>query len=416
MDLRARLGNQHGATLLIIIGIAAALAVMTATLVVVVGNMQANTADSRTREKAATVGEAAMDAQMYALALNWPKVAAPNPVPNLDTARLRLQFPANEFPNSTGDFVGAVYYDDSDTSGPTGIPDNKVDVYDAHWDANGNRRMYVEAQGKVNGRATRFQALVERTFVNTTFPRGIVVYDGGGMDSNGGGNNPKITVYNDGGLPVVTGYVNGVIPAPEVFDGNDIDVVSPTIPTLSSLLPDSLIQQVIAMAKAVPGSSNAENQYYDCTSANPNGPDSVPGNAGMQGVCVIRVNDGTTVNLAGGINMAEGPHAVPAATDQPGILFVLGPESDPPGTNLGNGIRINMANNDRFYGVFLTDGQLNFAHGTPAFFGMTVFKSYMDMRGTADIRYDDSAITRLFDNWTLSVMLVPNTWREIHPR
>ena len=75
-----------------------------------------------------------------------------------------------------------------------------------------------------------------------------------------------------------------------------------------------------------------------------------------------------------------------------------------------------MANNDRFYGVFLTDGQLDFAHGTPAFFGMAVFKSYMDMRGTADINYDDSAITKLTDRWTLSVVLVPNTWREIHPR
>jgi hypothetical protein len=410
MDLRLRLGSQRGATLLIILGIAAALAVMTATLVVVIVNMQANTNDSRTREKAATVGEAAMDAQMYALARNWPRVANPLPAPNLDIARLRAQFPASEFPNKTGDFVGAVYYDDSDTNG-----DHVVDLNDAHWDANNNRRMYIQAQGKINGRATRFQALVERTFVDTTFPRGIAVYDGGAMDSNGGGNNPKITIYNDGGLPGVSGYVNGVIANPEVFQ-NTIDVVSPGIPPLSDLLPDALIQQVIAMAQSVPGSSNAGNQYYDCTSANPKGPDTVPGNAGMQGICVIRVNDGTTVNLTGGINMAQGPHAVPAASDLPGILVILGPEPEPPGANTGPLIKIDMANNDKFYGVFFTDGQLNFAHGTPAFFGMTVFKSYMDMRGTADIKYDDSAITKLSDRWTLSVILVPNTWREIHPR
>ena len=74
-----------------------------------------------------------------------------------------------------------------------------------------------------------------------------------------------------------------------------------------------------------------------------------------------------------------------------------------------------MANNDRFYGVFYTDGQLDFAHGTPAFFGMVIFKSFMDMRGTADIKYDDSAISKLADRWTLTVRLVPNTWREIHP-
>lgn len=412
MNLQSRLGGQRGATLLIIIGIAAALAVMTASLVIVIGNMQANTADSRTREKAATVGEAAMDAQMYALALNWPKVATPSPVPSLDTAQLRVQFPTDEFPNTTGDFVGAVYYDDSDTNA-----DGLVDVNDAHWDANGNRRMYVEAQGRVNGRATRFQALVERTFVDTTFPHGIAIYDGGGMDSSGGGTNPKITVYDDGGYPV-SSYVNGIIQDPAVFQ-NTIDVTDSSVgvvPPLSYLLPDSTIQQVIAMAKSLDGASNGGSQYYDCTSANPNGPDSLPNNANMQGVCVIRVPDGTPVQLQGGINMAEGPNAVPTAADQPGILFVLGPEPEPPGTNTGPLIRIDMANNDRFYGVFLTDGQLNFAHGTPAFFGMAVFRSYMDMRGTVDIHYDDSAITKLTERWTLSVKLVPNTWREIQPR
>ncbi len=412
MDFTVRLRSQSGATLLVVMGIMLALAVMAGTLVVVIGNMQANTSDSRTRDKSATVGEAAMDAQMYALALHWPTSATTTPAPALDTAQLRAQFPTAEFPNSTNDFVGAVYYDDSDTNG-----DEVVDLSDAHWDANGNHKMYVEAQGKVNGRATRFQALVERTFFDTTFPRGIAVYDGGAMDSNGGGNNPKITVYNDGGLPGVSGYVNGAIAAPDVFDNSTIDVTTlpAPVPPLSDLLPDKIVGQVIALAQALPGGSNSHTRYYDCTSNNPNGPDTVPGNAGMQGVCVIRVNDGTTIDLSGGINMADGPHAVPQPDDQPGILIILGPEPEPEGTNTGPLIKIDMANNDRFYGVFLTDGQLNFAHGTPAFFGMAIFKSYMDMRGTADIKYDDSAITKLFDSATLSVVLVPNTWREIHP-
>jgi len=397
MTSHSRLTSQSGATLLIIIGIGAALAVMTASLVMVIGNMQANTADSRTREKAATVGEAAMDAQMYALALNWPKVAAPNPVPTLDASLVRTQFPTNEFPNSTNDLVGAVYYDNSDTNN-----DTKVDISDAHWDANGDSRMYVEAQGKVGRRSTRFQALVERTFVNTTFPHGIAVYDGGAMDSNGGGNNPKITIYNSGGYSV-SGYVGGAIGAPEVFE-NTIHVTSPNIPQLKSLLPEALIGQIIALAKGM-------FRYYDVTQGA-----QMP--ADMSGICVIRVADGTTVQLSGGINMAQGPSAVPQPADQPGILLILGPEpnaGDPIDTNTGPHIKIDMANNDRFYGVFYTDGQLDFAHGTPAFFGMVVFKSYMDMRGTADIKYDDSAISKLADRWTLTVRLVPNTWREIHP-
>ncbi|MFA4965064.1 MAG: hypothetical protein WC709_05425 [Thermoleophilia bacterium] len=399
MTPHPRRAGQSGATLLIVIGIAAALAVMTASLVMVIGNMQSNTADSRTREKAATVGEAAVDGQMYALALNWPKTAVPNPQPTLDSATLRSQFPTSEFPNTTGDFVGAVYYDNADTNG-----DNLVDLNDAHWDANGDRLLYVEGQGRVSGRAARFQALVERTFVDTSFPHGIAVYDGGGMDSNGGGNNPKITVYNSGGYNV-SGYVNGVIPAPEVFDQNSIDVVSPVIPALNQLLPDTTIRQVINLASGM-------GRYYDVINGAQMPTD-------LSGICVIRVPDGTTVQLSGGINMAQGPGAVPAPADEPGILLILGPEpdpGDPPGTNPGAHIRIEMANNDRFYGIFITDGQLDFAHGTPGFFGMTVFKSYMDMRGTADIRYDDSAISKLAERWTLSVKLVPNTWREIQPR
>ena len=387
MNLRTRLRSERGATLLIIIGIAAALAVMTATLVFVVGNMQANTADSRTREKAATVGEAAMDGQMYALAVNWPKACA-EPRTDAGYPRLRAQFSPAEFPNTTGNFVGAVYYDDSDTNGDgqsstsptlTGI-------------ANGNRRMYIEAQGKVNGRATRFQALVERRFVDTTFPHGIAVYDGGAMDSNGGGNNPKITVYNDGGYPV-SGYVNGTIAAPDVFDTSAIAVVSPTVPPLSDLIPDSLLQQVIAMAQNTTGGSNSGSQYYDCTSGNPV---QMPGNAGMQGICVIRVNDGTTVNLSGGINMADGPYAVPAATDQPGILMILGPEPEPAGTNTGPLIKIDIGGNDKFYGVLYTNGQLNFAHGTPSFFGMTSSRLHRTCAARPTSSYDDSAITKLF--------------------
>jgi len=405
MNARARLGSQSGATLLIIIGIAAALAVMTASLVFVVASMQANTADSRTREKAATVGEAAMDAQMYALALSWPSSATPSPAPSLDVARLRAQFPTDEFPNTTGDFVDAVYYDDSDTDG-----DGQVDNNDAPWDANGNYMMYVESQGKVGDRATRFQALVERTFVDTTFPHGIAVYDGGSLSSNGQGNNPKITIYDSGGYDVA-GYVNGTIGTEgndqerEVFQST-IDVIDPTtvaaVPPLSDLLPDSTIQQVIGMAKGM-------GRYYDVAAG-----DTMP--ADLSGICVIRVNDGTTVNLSGGINMDDGPHAVPQASDEPGILLILGPEPEPPGANTGPLIKINMQGNDRFYGVFYTDGQLDFAHGTPAFFGMTVFRSYVDMRGTCDIKYDDSAITKLTDRWTLSVKLVPNTWREVRPQ
>jgi hypothetical protein len=385
--------SQTGATLLIVIGIIAALAIMTATLVLVVANMQANTADTRTRDKASGVGEAAMDGMMYQLALNWPDTSAPTTPPALDQAQIESQFgDTSEFPRpDAGSFVAAAFYDNSDTNA-----DGAVDSDDAQWDANGDDEMFVEGQGAVGDRSARFQARVKRTYVNTTFPKGIAVYDGGNMASNGGGNNPKISVYYDDGSGV-SSYVNGSVTTSEVFDNQQMDVNiaanGDTVPPIDTLVPNSLIQQVIAMAKGM-------GRYYDTTQGDPMPTD-------FSGVCVIKVQDGATVSLGnnGGINMAGGSHAVPAAGDRPGILIILG----------GPLVRIDIGGNQNFYGVMYTDGQLVEAHGNPCFYGMVICKSYMDMRGTADIKYDATAITKLADRWTLSVVLIPNTWREIQP-
>ena len=177
----------------------------------------------------------------------------------------------------------AVYYDNSDVNG-----DGKVDWHDADtngdgvinasdnpWDTNGDGKMFVEGQGKVGKRSARFQALVQRTFVNTTFPHGIAVYDGGPMDSNGGGNNPKITVYNDGGYEW-HGYVNGPSGTRPSSTRSAIHVTSPVIPALNQLLPDSTILQVIDMAKSL-------GRYYDVAGGNAQMP------SDLSGICVIRV-------------------------------------------------------------------------------------------------------------------------------
>jgi hypothetical protein len=46
---------------------------------------------------------------------------------------------------------------------------------------------------------------------------------------------------------------------------------------------------------------------------------------------------------------------------------------------------------------------------------MVVCKSNLDMKGTPNIRYNSSMINNLANQWTLTVSLVPNTWREIQP-
>jgi hypothetical protein len=382
--------SQRGSTLVMIIGVMAALAVMASILVAVIGNMQANTADSRVRNKAQGVAEATMDAQMYALAKDWPETATPSPVPTMNAAVVRTQFSTSEFPNGTnGGFAAAVYYDNSDTSG-----DGKVTSADAKYDANNDGRMIIEAQGNVGDRAARIQGMVQRTFVNTLFPQGLVVYDGGDMNSNAVG--AQIRVYNQGTAPAVTGQVGGALQDASVF-GAGISIQTTGVTPWDQIVSVATVQQVTAMAKGT-------GRYYDLTAG-----DSLP--TDFSGVCVIKTNPGQEVDLPqnAGINMSAAVGAVPAASDEPGILFIF-----------GNPI-VRAQGHTNFYGIFYSDGQLGEASGqsysgTPTFYGQVICRAFMDVRGTCNILYDDSAIMKLRNNYTLTVVLVSNTWREIRTK
>lgn len=375
-----RTHRQRGASLIMLIGIVAALAILAATLVTFIGNVQSNTADQRVRDKTAGVSEAAVDGMMYQMSLkdSWPTDASIQPV--LDATTIRSQFSSTmEYPNPrVGAFVSAVYYDNSDTNN-----DGKVNRLDAHYDANSDNLMYVEGQGMVGDRSVRIQALVRRTFVDTTFPRGVAVYTGANLLSNGGGNNPKITIEDQGGLPSVTGYVAGTLENASVFQGTITQVTGGAVPSLSSILPDSVVLQVIALAKNI-------GTYYDLTAGAQMPTD-------LSGVKVIKVADGATVSLGNNNDINS--------NTSPGILFILG----------GNNVVIDMGGNSTFWGVMYTEGTFESSHGTPSIHGMLICKSSDDMRGTPNLYYNDSAIVKLKNVWTLAVQVVANTWREISP-
>src|SRR5665648_1187663 len=63
---------QRGSSLILIIGVIAALAVMATTLVVLVANVQSNTARDRSRAKAFNVAEGGVDAAQNVLVQTWP--------------------------------------------------------------------------------------------------------------------------------------------------------------------------------------------------------------------------------------------------------------------------------------------------------------------------------------------------------
>jgi|SRR5450756_54920 len=379
-----KLKRQEGSVLIMVIGIGAALAIMAVGLVFIVTNVAGNTGKERTRTKAFDVSEGALDYAMNTLAVAWPKTVAPtfalSTFQTIGQFGVAAQYAAPKA--GLGPFADVKFYDNKVTEGqPDGI-DSTSGI-----DANGDGKMWLVSSGATGSQAATIQAEVNRIPYNTNFPRGIAAYAGGNLTSNGGGNNPKIRIEDQGSAPSVVGYVGGNLQAPSVFQNTITPTVGAQVPSLSSLgFGDDLVSQVTALAQSL-------NRYYDTTKPGVTIP------SDLSGICVIRVADGTTVSLGnnGGINSLANP----------GILFILGPEG-----GSGNAITLDMGGHQSFYGVLYTDGRFESSHGTPDIHGMVVCKSDLDMKGTPRILYNDSVIANLADQWTLSVSLLPNTWRQ----
>jgi hypothetical protein len=390
------LRRQDGSGLIILIGVVAALAVMATILVGLTANVGFNAAKQRAKDKSFGVAEAGMDGMMYVLSNNWPDASAkaPDATPTpggtpawtVQANLLRTQGTYSsmaEFPNPAsghGAFLSAVAYDNSDTD-----HNGTINASDAHWDANGDNLMYVQAQGSTGSQSTRVLTLVQRTFVPTTFPRGVALFTGANLATNGGGN--KIQVEDSGGQTVVADITNPT--GLRLGDlGPGVTAVTPSslppVPPIGSLWPPSLTQQLIDLAQSL-------GRYHD-----------VAGGATMptdfSGICVIKVADGTIIKLANGNTQINSPA-------NPGILVILG----------GPNVVVNAGGGTvDYYGVFYTEGQVGNS-GTPAIHGMLVSTSTVTIQGTANVYYNDSYIMKLANKWTLAVQQFPNTWREIQP-
>ena len=188
-------GSERGAGLVLIIGVIAALGISAATLVAFVGNVQSNTADTRQHVKSFTVCEAGLDVGMPLLSNQWP--AASTSIPTFDSGRFPLPFQHEPVPQSGERVVHQRVL--VRQPGPVNTAVN--------WDQNDDGLLWMVSQANVGQRChARMISMVQRTWFTMALPRGIPLWAGGNLLSNGGGNNPKIRVE----VPPPTGTVTTV--------------------------------------------------------------------------------------------------------------------------------------------------------------------------------------------------------------
>jgi hypothetical protein len=388
---------QSGSSLITLVGVIAALAIMGAALVALTANVQGNTARDRTKTKSSSATEAALDVGLYELSANWPYAEGTGPQwDSTAQAAFRDKFSTSEFPNpKTGSFSSVSYYDNAPYTSPYSAANPPL------YDANGDNRVWIVAQANVGAAKTRIQVLAEITPFNATFPHGVALFSGANLLSNGGGTNPKITVE----VPPSTGTVSvrvvgnpvgnpDAIDNTSVYDQSHITGLTGTSAgSVEDVIPPSLIEGLTILAKA-------HGRYFDGANAIDDALDSpANGNWSDGGVTGLTVVKPTT---PGTLRMPAKPDPTNTLA-KPGILILLG------GSNL------DFQSGGSYYGVLYTQGTVDKGAGTYTVHGMLVCDSTADMRGTVNLMYNDAAIANLPTRFTSNVRMVANTWREIQP-
>jgi hypothetical protein len=375
-----------------LIGIVAALAIMATTLVVLTINVHHNTYADRMEVKADAVTEAALDVGMADLSASWPVASGTGPT--IDTTAFRGMFTPDQFPDPEGGgaFAQYTYFDNPPYSGGYSAANPPA------FDMNQDSQMYITAQAGVGPGKARIQSLVRVTYFQADFPRGVAVFTGADLLSNGGGNNPKIHVEVAPPTGTVSARAAGDIEEDgsgnkaAVFDqATMIGLEGAAAGTVEDVFPSALRDALIQTAKDHGRYFSGANAVADAVASPAKGSWS---DGGLTGLTVIEPSSYTTLSLKGTYNSEA----------RPGIIILLG------GSNLDFG------GGGDFYGVLYTQGTVDKGHGSFIVHGMLVCDSTLDMRGTVDIKYNDNCIANLAKRFHSNVMMVPNTWRELQPQ
>ena len=157
--------RESGAALIMLIGMTAALAILTAALVMLLANQQGATAASRQSKTSLDYGEAALNSGINAIKIttqagaNFPTVS-----PGVDMSSMNVQYA---------------------TACPSPAPTATYNVYDnstpvdknTRWDANLDHKLWVEAVVTFKGRTSRLRQMLDSSTKSSVLPMAAMYAD-----------------------------------------------------------------------------------------------------------------------------------------------------------------------------------------------------------------------------------------------
>jgi type II secretory pathway pseudopilin PulG len=375
-----RLRGSRGSTLILFLGIMAALSILAIALVAVLANAQHSTSRDKARTTAFDITEAAVDVTMQTLASAWPKETDPWTATSFTTRAPNFESTFGvTYAAPQGDALWVSVLDDSASQAAGSVG----------WDQNDNGYLWIDAQARVNGVSSRIRTLLQAKFYEANVPRGWAVVANGSLLSNAPNGNVAAGKYKIGAQDVSIGgpqpvaiAIGGTIQNPEVA-WPYVDQDPPTKPRAEEIITQDMIADLTQIA------DQTGKLFKD--GALPSGDD-------FTGLCVVIAPAGVTVTL--GQNGQAEAYNSPAS---PGILLVLG------------GATLKLAGNTEYYGVVYSEGDIGVANGHPIIYGMVVTKGSFDMAGVAQVIYREDCLINLNHQFQTSTRLVPNYWRELTP-
>ena len=384
--------RESGSGLILIIGVIAALAVLAAMTVMLLANVQANTSRDRAQKTSFTVSEAAVDAALAQLSAAWPAGDA-----TFDSSFLQPyldELPAAGYPTPPPPIVE--FYDNTGAGGTLGT--------DA-WDKDGDGRLWVEATATTIKRTTRVRVLVERVMVNLGLLDNIAVWTPGMLDSQSAASSVSYEVLGPGATRAIVEY-NTLASGSRPFDPLTVKEITPATDA-NLLISPELLGYFRAEAERV--NRVGEAKLYTSL---PNGTnftglvylDSGAASSSRQLPATQNVDLGT----GGGSSLVLNGDGV-GANAKPGVLIFDAKD-------------VNLTGNVDFYGLIYCSGAIKIASGI-RIHGMVLAGNInvpvgtraVTLLGTQNVLYNNNVRANLDRQYSISVHMVANTWRELGP-